>query len=629
MLSLCRKELRSILPFLALVTFVGLMGLVYELWTGPPNRMPLAKSYQEYVVSSKEGQIVIFLVTFALASGLLVREYDEGTMEFLDSLPVSRTRVFCVKVTAACFVLLVLILADISVAVVLHALSRTSLDRSFHVPVLATAAMLRFCQLFVVLALGLALSFLRRFGWLVAALLFWFYILLHEYVPQMAIFDLFALTQPRFEGQRWIVPRQQLAVQLALAVVFLAVAYGLFLGWGDQLIRGFQSLIRTRWGNGVLLTGAISVGILVSGLVVRYMVKEYGDDPADESDVTITYPSWNTSRLHTDHYLFIYPTNLSARARELATRADAVFETVGTFLEAESMDSILVDAASLLPRHAGLAYWDKIRLDLSSSDDIETLRSILGHETTHVVLDRVSDARLQEQLNSTRFFHEGVASYVEYHLFESEQPVDVLRSVAAVMHERGEVKFAELVDNEELCARRDTNLVYPLGEVFVEALISRYGRAAVPRIVRALVRDDAPDHLRGLDLWRDVFQASGYNLDDVLDEFFAMLDAEVVRHRRLIDRLPRMRGAFDQDNDWVYVQILGEPIEGWSPVCRFRQAVDSADRFYFAGLCNEPRLFYQNRDLFRGASVWYQLGLSDGKGRVIYEPWLEVTLDYD
>lgn len=627
MSGLWRKELRAIRPFLGLILVLMLFGMCYELLSELPNARPMAVTFSEYFAPEREGTMLAFVLAFALASGLLVREYDEGTMEFLDSLPVSRSHVFFVKAATAMSVLLLLILLDIALGVMLHALSRSSLDRSFHLTTVATAALLRACQLFVVLGLGMALSFLRRFGWLVIGLLCWGYILLRERIPSIAVFDLFALSEPHFEGDRWILPRQMLAAQVTVGAAAMAIACGMFLGMGERLLRGFKRLAQNRLGHACLLAGGIMVAMVAASLAYRFMENEYGDDSPDENGVTVVYPSWSTSRARSKHYEFIYPTNLSVRAGKLIDAADEVHEKVRAFFQADAGDTIVVDATSMLPRHAGVAYWDKIRLDLTTTDHHETLLAILGHETCHVYLDRLSDSRLADQMNSTRFFHEGVASYVEYHVFHPQQGVAALHSVAAVMRSRDEVDFDEMTNDNLLAARRDTNLVYPFGEIFVEALVKRYGEPAIGNIVRALVRDDAPRGLSGLTFWRDVFQACNYNLDDVVDEFFATLDADVAAHRQLIDTLPRLRGEFFQSEGYVYVIVRGQPIDGWAPVCRFRQSRDTSEQLYLQGENDGDEYFYQERDSFPGSSLWYQLGLSDGQGRVIYEPWLQVTLD--
>src|SRR5690242_10311335 len=63
------------------------------------------------------------------------------------------------------------------------------------------------------------------------------------------------------------------------------------------------------------------------------------------------------------------------------------------------------------------------------------------------------------------------------------------------MRQRHEVEFEELVDVRLLQRRRDPNLVYPLGEVSVAALVDRYGDQAPARLLRAFARKDRPPQL--------------------------------------------------------------------------------------------------------------------------------------
>ena len=628
MSGLWRKELRSMLPFLLLAVVICVFGLVYEMLSGLPNMKPWEVTYEDYVVYSEEGNVLICLFVLALASGLLVREYDEGTVEFLDSLPVSRSRIFAVKIAAAMLVLLVLIVLDAATTLLLHALSRTSLDQSFHLKFWFTAVGMRICQAFVLLSLGVVCSFLRRFGWLLIGLLFWAYLLLHEIMPSVAVLNLFALTRPQFEGQEWVIPRRLLQVQATMGGTLMLAAYGLFLGGGDRIMRGFRKLTQTRLGNAFLLSGSLLVGIVAFSLVYHVMnnAPDEGDGHGPD-EVTIEYPSWSTSRARSRHYQFVYPTNMAGRALALVAAADRVHEKVREFFDAEPGEPIVVDATSVLPRHAGLAYWDKIRLNLIVSEDLPTLESILGHETAHIFLERLSDARMTEQFNSTRFFHEGVATYIEYELFEPEHDVSELRRVAAAMRDRDQVHFEELVDDSLLVARRDGNLAYALGEVFVAELVARHGEAAIGEICRAMVRADAPQDLSGLELWRDLFQACGYSFEGLLDAFHARLDDEVERHRDFIDSIPKVRGAFERDGEFVEVRVLWEAVDDWEPVCRFRQEEDDSERFYLDGTEAEPDTFVAWRGFFPSSTVWYQVGMRHSEGTTIFGRWTSVALE--
>ncbi len=625
MSGLWRKEIRSMLPFLVLALVIPGLGLAYELLAGFPNMKPWERTYQEFVISPEAGNVILSLFVLALASGLLIREHDEGTMEFLDSLPVSRTRVFVVKICLAMLVIFLLTVLDASTTLVLHALSRTSVDRQFHITFWLTAVGMRLGQAFVVLSLGAACSFLRRFGWLLMGILVWTYLLLHEVVPGIAVLNVFALADPQMEGESWTIPRRLLTVQLGLGAVLMLVAYVLFLGGGDVLMRGFRRLARSRVGNALLLSGSVAVGLVGFSLFVRTMKDQIdSDDRAAPGEVTVEYPSWSTSRARSRHYEFIYPTNMTGRATALVAAADPVYEKVRQFFEAEEGPPVVVDATSSLPRHAGLAYWEKIRLNLATGDAQPMLESVLGHETAHVFLERLSDSRLTEQFNSTRLFHEGVATYVEYALFPAGRDVGELRRVAAVMRQRDEVHIEELVDSALLAARRDGNLVYPLGELLVAELADRHGPQAIGKIARSMAREDAPERLAGLDLWRDVFQACGYNFEHVLDGFYRRLDEEVERHRDFVDGVPRVRGALESDGEQVTVEIHWEAVEGWLPICRFRQEEEDAERFYMEGL--EEGTFVAWRDDFPSSTVWYQVGLRHVDGTVIYEPWVSVRL---
>lgn len=627
MLMLWRKELRLMLPFLSLAVIIPLLGILYEILTSFPNMRPWAVTYRSYVISSTANTTMIAIFVLALASGLLVREHDEGTIEFLDSLPLTRSRVFFAKISIALAVLFVLTMLDAVTTPLLHAFSRTSVDRSFHMKFWFIAVGIRMCQVFVLLGLGVACSFLRRFGWLIIGLLFWAYILLHEFIPEIAVLNILSLTRQQYEGEEWIIPQHQLTIQLALGSVLMLTAYVLFLGGGDVLMRGFRRLTRSRLGNAFLLSGGLLVGVMA--LSLAYYEMRMDPDSRDGSNpnaVKVEFPSWGTSRARNRYYEFIYPTNLAARALLLVDKSDDVHELVRKFFDTDSGEPILVDATNEIPRHAGLAYWEKIRLDLTASEKLPVLESILGHETAHVFLERLSDSRLREQLNSTRFFHEGVASYIEYHLFNSGRDVGSLRRIAAATHDRDQVDFKELVDNSLLEARRDGNLVYSLGELFVAELIARHGEAAVVEIVRAIAREDAPESLSGLELWRDLFQSCGYDFDAMLDAFYTRLNNEVEIHRDFIAGIPKIRASMDREDYLVEVQVHWKPVDDWQPTCRFRQTEHESARLYRFGIQKEPDTFVCSSSYFVSSTVWYQAGLRYVDGTVIYEPWTAVSL---
>ena len=104
MKTLFRKELGALMPFLFLALFLSAADIVYVAFTEFPDMHGIPE-----IVLGDETEddgnatdmFVYFVVAFSLGLGLIVREKDEGTLEFLDSLPISRSRVFWAKIIMA------------------------------------------------------------------------------------------------------------------------------------------------------------------------------------------------------------------------------------------------------------------------------------------------------------------------------------------------------------------------------------------------------------------------------------------------------------------------------------------------------------------------------------------------
>lgn len=622
MRSLLQKEFRSLLPFLALVLFFASLNWVFLFLTEFPDQYPLSKLLAEDNRTST--QVIYFIMAVALAAGLLVRERDEGTLSFLDGLPVSRARIFFCKVALALAVLWVLPLCEFLFNLTTHAMSRTSLESRLRTDLLLTALALDAAACLVYFSVGLALSFLRRFFLLVLGLLIWAYVLLKELgVPAVSVFNIFTLGAPVFAGQSWLVPWTKLAAQLGLALVCSGTAFVAFQFSGDTAAR--LASRAERWRGRALIAGATTV--LVIGVWLGLVVY-WGANSDKAEGPKVTYSSWATTRAFTERYQLLYPENRSAAVRTLLEGADAVEAKVRTFLGAPPLDPIVVDLTSEHPRHAGLAYWRKVRMNLPFEDsptEVEELLAVLAHETTHVFIDHLAGERLKDEFESTRFFHEGLASYVEYHLFRPTNKLASLRRVAATMRARDEVKLEELLDNEKLSLKRDADLAYPLGEVFVAALIQRYGETAPGQVLRAFARTNAPKGLAGFALWQDTFQACGYNLSDVTEGFFAELDRMVVEHHEFIESLPRLRGAVDQSRNTLTVRVMHDSAAPGEVVCRFRPRGDTAERFFEFAYTSADAVFQVHASGYPDRSFWYQLGWRvEGASQTIYEPWVEV-----
>jgi hypothetical protein len=618
MTALLYKELRSLRPFLALMLFFIVLSAVYLFFSEYPDQYPLSK-----LIEYDEGeQVMSFVLAFALAAGLLVRERDEGTLAFLDALPVSRARIFSCKVLLGLGVLWLLPVSDLLLKGLVHAWARTSLERHFQWQILFMGAVLDAASCFVFFSVGLALSFLRRFSLLVLGLAVCAYLLLQELrTPGIALFNIFTLSDPVFEGQRCLLPTSKLVTQLALGAIALGIAYAGFLAMGETAQRLVERAKRRRSSMFLAALGTILLVLVWAGLAVYWMQK------FDDRDKTkVRYTDWSLGRIKTARYTFVYPQNQAALVSQLADRADAAEARVREFLGAKPINRIEADLTGSAPHTGGQAHWNKVQMDLAASgSDLDSLVAVLAHETTHVYIEQESQARISDDFNSTRFFHEGLATYVEFHLFRPPGRLNWLLRVAGATRARDQVKFEELLDDQALTLKRDSDLVYPLGEVFVSALVTRYGAAAPGQVLRAFARPDAPKDLKGFALWQDVLQACKFNLSDVEDAFFAELDQAVTDQRAFINALPRLRGAVQRDATRL---IIRPSFTGPAPgalICRFRPRADTPPRLYDEAFADPDEPFWVDAAGYTERTFWYQLGWRvRGASQPIFEPWVEV-----
>jgi hypothetical protein len=388
--------------------------------------------------------------------------------------------------------------------------------------------------------------------------------------------------------------------------------------------RRFAERVRRRRGA-VLLGGA---GMALAVLLWVGLLFYWGRHSDNDRDGKVSYQEWPTSRASTVRYQFLYPENQGGLVSQLLNRADTIESRVRQFLHARQMPLITADLTGSSPHTAGLAHWKHVQIDLAKTDGgIDELAAILGHETTHVYIDHECESRIADDFNATRFFHEGLATYVEYHLFRPTEQLLRLRRVAATMHARHEVHFEELFDGATLARKRDTDLVYPLGQIFVAALIKRYGDGAAGQVVRAFSRPGAPKDLKGIELWRDILRACDGNLAEVEDAFFAELDQSVAQESDFIGSLPRLRGAVEQEGGYVVVRASYKGHGTGTIVCRFRPSANTPERLYFYPFNIQPGVFQVAHANLPEQSFWYQLGWrAPNASQPIYEPWVETVL---
>jgi ABC-type transport system involved in multi-copper enzyme maturation permease subunit len=112
------KELRGVLPFMVLQAVLFLTGTVTDLFLRFPDQLSLEQvgGYTNPDFTD-DYTMLAFLIAMTLSAGLIVGEKDRGTLEFLESLPTTRTRIFLAKMLAGWTVLAVAPLTEVSAAI--------------------------------------------------------------------------------------------------------------------------------------------------------------------------------------------------------------------------------------------------------------------------------------------------------------------------------------------------------------------------------------------------------------------------------------------------------------------------------------------------------------------------------
>ena len=553
--ALIRKELRQLLPFAVLVFVFLSVDLLY---------VPLTERLDEHSFAggdfARGGTPAVLLLLLALvgAFSLFPREQEEGTLDFLYSLPMRRRDVFLAKVAAAAMVLMAGVLYWCARDWLLQLANRQSFARGQLR--LSTAGPLCFlygAYVLIVLGYGLLLSVLRRLGLVLGGLLWWLLAVIEEATPSRAFLNPTNLLDLEHRGAGPLLPWRALGVHGGLAVASLLLAYVLWTVPAERIAALRGRLIAKLWVR--LSLGLLGVGVIA--LVLHQAFKGPGGGrPA------VSYQPWAPARFETRHYQFTYPAELRGSAMDLMRQADGAYEEVRRLLRARTAPPIVADLTEASQEHAGLGGWQKIRMDIRGGDDGRTYLRTLHHETTHVFAASESDRRLLDHAGSTKFFDEGLAQHVAHRLVPDGRLLDDQRLLGAISWKRQRIEVDDLVDDRRFGDKFCEDLFYPLGELWVEALARVCGAAAPGDVLRAVRREGAPRELAGRALWQDTLQAIGCELEAVNAAWLRQMERVLARRAEDVRRVPRLSGGvLRADGDHVVLAAYVEPGPGGPP----------------------------------------------------------------
>jgi hypothetical protein len=614
---LLRKELRDQRPFL----WIGILLIATELLEillGQPDRRPLGAVFGSLGDASAGFQV---LVAFAVGTGLLMREIEEGTLAFLDGLAVTRAHLFVTKIIVAWAVLMIYPAARILLFAGEHLISRNSLNRALHPQLLIVALALTGLLTFVGLSAGVLLGFLRSLTWVTLGVCAVGIALGQERWPRLTVLNPVALMNVRLVGFGWRVPTESLAVQLGVGAACAVSAAVMFVSTGHRRNLSLETWLKRPLASAVLTATTLGVGIWAFTLYAHESSKDEKD--LSESPTAVVLPDEARGHAETRHYTFNYPANHFRQARIVLESGDATFERVESLLHFETGSSIDVDLSGSAPNTEGSAFPDRIRMETFGDDPLATL----AHETAHVFALRLAGADHEREIGMMAVFDEGLARWVQLHLRGDGRPPETDAFQAAVVSRRHLVTTRMLTNPDDLDRVNDVNLKYPLGAILVDAFIQRYGDDAPRRLLSALARFDFPRDLQGLELWQAAFQIAGFDLALTFDDYSTRLKSMERQYAAAIDAFPRPRGALVRKGHLVGVEVLldGPVPRGWQAVVRFRPTETSALSTYVTRRAVQGVAWRSRNDL-ANEEVCFQTGLMSREA-TLFEAWECLPLD--
>lgn len=584
-----------------------------------------------------ESAVLIFVLAFAMGSGLLAREVEDGTLEFLDGLPVRRRDVFLAKLAVAGACLFAYAATAPLLGWTLHVLLRDSAVEPVPVAALGWLAARYALLVAAGLALGMLFGFVRYLAWALLAVAGAAVVLLRRSAPRLGS----ALDPTRLIADGWStqgLDGDTVWTVAALAAACLALAYLLFARSGGA---GMQRLARLAQHRGValVLCGAALVAVPLAIHNASAPDSDTGgqghhgdDDPAAGAAVpasasasapvsTPAPASAGARKFVTAHYTFNIPAGGAVDDADLRA-ADAAYGIAAAALSIAPPDArIDVDLSGSIRHTAGLALHNRVRIALGPD-----WHDTLVHETVHVMAGWIAGGEHGRGLDRMSLFNEGLAHWAEPAYRRATPRRARERLAVATLFRRRLLDEAALLDNQSLERQVDWRLQYPLGAALVEALVARYGPEAPRRVLATLAEPDFPPALEGYELYRSAFQKAGFDLSLVLNDYALQLGRWSAGFAQAIDAMPRPRGLLVRAPGKVGIAVqLDRPLaQDTHLVVQFRPGMDSrlddvvvVDRFGQVG--GRPVAWLPLAQV-AGDRVCYQIDVRD-LAYGMAEPW--------
>ena len=497
------KELRQLLPIGYLWLAVLVFSYSIRFFSERIDEQTFGGWCEGICDYSGNTAVTIFsaLIALVTAYSLFPREHDDGTIDFLRSLPISRRSLFLSKAAAAWILLVAITVLSYSIDALLLASNPESLGGLFYWQAWFTLLWRDCLFAFIILCHGILLSWFRTLGLILYAVYLFGLMWVESATGSSGVWSVFSLLSNEYQGSELIVNSRALTIHSVVAVIMLFVAYRLWNRTDSRMTGGKEKTQGSR-------VFQVLLSLFAFLMIVAVLVDKVGVG-------TGTSKNENQKVIATDHYRFFYNEAQSDVVSYLVDYAERDLQALGELLNIDDLPSMRVDLTAQSEHAAGLAKWKKILMDLDSFDDDISQRRVLSHETTHVLQATESDRALADNHAATKFFIEGMAQYTSFEVVPEEIRRRSNWELAAVAWQRQSIEFADLINAGAFAEKFDVDLHYSLGDLWTKAMVDTCGIASLGDFVRATGRSDAVSNLSAAIFWRDTTRVIGCDLDTV------------------------------------------------------------------------------------------------------------------
>ncbi len=633
MKEIIKKEFKYLKPFFFLMLSLSVLTIGYNLITSIVNLWTIKETLDQYLGKEYYGyNIIYFILAMTLTSGLIMREYNDKTMEFLLFLPISLNKVFLAKFFLAVLIIFIIPITDFFYGIISHLFFRNSIYYNFHWDVIFGILFLHFIEIMFLVVIGLFFAFFRRFSWILFGIIFWLFTLLEKYLPGIKIFNFFLIIQLKFRGGNLVIPWKMLLYQ---GIVFFAVFLCTFFIFIDPHRKLYELYERLKnKSKKIILFLITSAAIIISSTVFIFIMVDNLDNLSeDSSTINNEYLKYSQEKVDNEnikinykYYQFEYPKIFTERAKFLFFYSDEVYEEISNFFNHKHKNKIYVDMKGKSKNYAGIAHWQNIYLNFTHVSELDEFKAVLAHETTHVFLESLTDRRLSSDYTHNKFFHEGMAGYIEYIYFRDKD--ELIKSIdqAMLANALREITISELVNNDTFRKYYNDILIYNFGLLFCHELIEEYGIHKLHELLNVIAEKEETFKVYGLEKWRAYFQYADMDIDKVFLRLKSMLKNREEDNIEKIELLKNIKAVVDIKEDEINI-IPDEKcfIDGWSLHCFIRDSAEDTNEEIRIIYLDENNKFFIKKNKFYRSHFWYQLYLrkKDGSNRY-YFPWKEI-----